>query len=57
MAVLDAETRRMVQIAVAEAPALTTGQITTLRRIVKPEQLIATQAAQHAATQPARWAA
>jgi hypothetical protein len=35
---LDAETQRLVDIAVAGAPALTTAQITELRRILKPEQ-------------------
>ncbi len=37
MAELDAETRQLVDIAVAGAPALTTEQITELRRVLKPE--------------------
>lgn len=35
---LDPETRRLVAIAVAGAPALTTEQIAELRRVLKPNQ-------------------
>lgn len=38
MPALDIETQELVDIAVAGAPALTTEQITELRRILKPEQ-------------------
>lgn len=37
-ATLDTETQHLVDIAVAGAPALTTAQITDLRRILKPAQ-------------------
>ncbi|MEU4558613.1 hypothetical protein AB0F72_09485 [Actinoplanes sp. NPDC023936] len=37
MADLDPETQRLVEAAVDAAPALTSDQITELRRVLKPE--------------------
>ncbi|WP_155123650.1 MULTISPECIES: hypothetical protein [unclassified Actinoplanes] len=39
---LDEQTRRMVEVAVSAAPALTSTQITELRRILKPSAQIST---------------
>ena len=40
MADLDEQTRRMVEVAVAAAPAFTTEQINELRRVLKPGERI-----------------
>lgn len=40
MTAIDAETQQLVDIAVAGAPALTSDQITDLRRLLKPETRI-----------------
>lgn len=54
---LDPETQRMVDIAVAGAPALTSDQITELRRVFKPEQWRTAPVTRTPATRPLRQAA
>ncbi len=54
MAELDAETRQLVDIAVAGAPALTTEQITELRRVLKPETRLRPLAPVAALPRPAK---